>query len=158
MCGAAGTAPTANHPAVLEAVRRVVPGLTPWADFCYNSECQLRLGSHLLPSSRGVQQGDPLGPLLFALALQPVLQELASSRASGGLELVFSYLDDCCLAGEASAVARALQQLTAASAAIGLQLNLAKCELIPTAGPTTLLTEGSSPNKWCFVTTPTLSF
>ena len=41
---------------------------------------------------------------MFALALQPVLLELAASRAEGGLELAFAYLDDVCLAGDAVAV------------------------------------------------------
>ena len=53
----------------------------------------------------GVQQGDPLGPFLFSLTLQPLLKELAERRAPDTLELVFAYLDDLCLAGNAEEVA-----------------------------------------------------
>ena len=56
-------------------------------------------------------QGDPLGPLLFALALQSLLKPLAEGRQGGGLDLVFSYLEDCRLAGEASEVAAASHTL-----------------------------------------------
>ena len=48
--------------------------------------------------------------------------------------MVFSYLDDTCLAGDQRAVATAFADLKAASASIGLELNMAKCELIPAAG------------------------
>ena len=75
-----------------------------------------------------------MGPLLFALALQPVLQRLNATRSAGGLQLVFSYLDDCCLAGSAHAVATAAAELRAECARIGLELNGSKCEVIPTAG------------------------
>ena len=83
-----------------------------------------------------MQQGDPLGPLLFALALQPLLSELASSRAPGRLELVFSYLDDLCLAGDAATVAEAVRTLKDRCAGIGLQLSTGlanskdKCEVV----------------------------
>ena len=76
-----------------------------------------------------MQQGDPVGPLLFALALQPVLNQLANIP---GLELAFSYLDDLVLAGEQSAVASGIAVLKGSAAGLGLKLNMSKCELIPT--------------------------
>ena len=83
--------------------------------------------------------------LLFSLALQPVLQELADSRAPGGLELVFSYLDDLCLAGDGLAVSNAVDTLKTRCNDIGLKLSTGltdeagkvlskdKCELILTS-------------------------
>ena len=125
---------TVSRQAFLEQTRHNLPGLAPWAEWCYDSPSHLFFGTHRLSSESGVQQGDPLGPLLFAIALQPILQELHSNRSDGGLQLVFSYLDDCCLAGDYRAVAQALQHLKDACAAIGLKLNTDKCELIPMAG------------------------
>eukprot|EP00973_Karenia_brevis_P032028 4419868-Karenia_brevis.AAC.1 len=111
-----------------------MPGLSSWTEWCYTEPSHLFFGTHTISSESGVQQGDPLGPLLFSLALQPVLRDLHASRTEGGLQLVYSYLDDCCLAGEASAVATALSHLKQAANGIGLVLNTDKCELIPVAG------------------------
>ena len=108
--------------------------MSAWAEWCYTDPSHLFFGPGSISSESGVQQGDPLGPLLFSLALQPLIEQLQSSRAEGGLQLVFSYLDDCCLAGDANAVATAFATLKEGAARIGLQLNTDKCELIPTAG------------------------
>ena len=57
--------------------------------------------------------GRPLGPLLFAAALQPLANDL---RIRGGLDLAVFYLDDGVLAGEVGAVGLALFTSSAAAA------------------------------------------
>ena len=84
---------TIGRECFLQEVRHHMPGIAPWADFCYGRPSKLVSGSRAVSSESGVQQGGPLGPT-----------ELAGARSGGGLELVFSYLDDLCLAGEAAAV------------------------------------------------------
>ena len=61
--------------AVLEAVAEHVPDLLPFANSVYGSPSQLWLDEdQQVASSEGVQQGDPLGPLLFCLALDKSLK------------------------------------------------------------------------------------
>ena len=112
---------TVSRQAFLEQCRHNLPGLAPWAEWCYDSPSHLFFGSHRIASESGVQQGDPLGPLLFALALQPILKGLHAQVSEGGLHLVFSYLDDCCLAGDYRSVAQALQELEQKCLEIGLK-------------------------------------
>ena len=67
---------TVNREYVLQEVRTKFPGLARFAHWCYSQESKLFFGSHTIASASGVQQGDPLGPLLFALAVQPLAKEL----------------------------------------------------------------------------------
>ena len=46
--------------------------LLPWAHYTYNTSGRLFHRDDLIFSSTGVQQGDPLGPLFFALGLHPI--------------------------------------------------------------------------------------
>jgi hypothetical protein len=80
----------------------------------------------VVDSAAGCQQGDPLGPLLFAAALQPLANELRT----GPLELAPFFLDDGVLAGSTASVAAALALVQTKAAEFGLQLNLSKCELV----------------------------
>ena len=98
-----------DRSAFLTEVRRVVPGIAPWVDFCYQHESQLLLGAAQLASSRGIQQGDPLGPALFALAIhESILRARAAAEAQfpGGLDFTAFFLDDGTVAGDADAVAK----------------------------------------------------
>jgi len=130
---------TLDRQALLQAVHEEFPGLAPWADWCYSRPSTLFLGKQTVRSETGVQQGDPLGPLLFSLALQRAAEAaLRAPRhgADGAVDLSFFYLDDGCLVGDAPAVARLLHLLVANLAAVGLQLStgLGKCEVVPTGG------------------------
>jgi hypothetical protein len=129
-----------DRDAALQQVRLHFPELARWTQWCYAEHSDLLFGTHTLQSASGVQQGDPLGPLIFAAAIQPLICELKQlSVNSRKLDLTTFYLDDGFLAGNLEVVAAAFALVQSRSAEIGLSLNLDKCELILT---TATLTEG----------------
>jgi hypothetical protein len=65
-------------------------------------------GRTLLLSRQGTQKGDPLGMLLFALDMKPLIVRVQSEC---DLELNLWYADDGTLVGSISEVARAYQIL-----------------------------------------------
>ena len=107
---------------VLRQATAHFPSLARWATWCYRQPSRLQFSERALESSAGVQQGDPLGPLLFSLALQP----LASELRGGSVDLAVHYLDDGVLAGDIPALGAALQLAQRRAADIGLELNLGK--------------------------------
>ena len=100
--------------AVLEVVARLRPYLVP--SFLWT-------GDSCLESAEGVQQGDPLGPLLLCLPLDAPLKGLHC-------ELVSGYLDDVGIGDSVPNLITQLRQFDSAAALIGLRLNHAKCEVI----------------------------
>eukprot|EP00158_Paraphelidium_tribonemae_P008412 Partr_v1_DN28573_c2_g1_i1_m73651 putative NA len=89
-----------SRSAVFDAVRDFSPGLASWVEFCYADKPLLFADKEVLTSETGVQQGDPLGPLLFALALHPVVP-LIKERVPG-LKLHCWFLDDGTFIGTVS--------------------------------------------------------
>ncbi|CAE8636187.1 unnamed protein product [Polarella glacialis] len=126
---------------VLEQTRRHFPSLARWSQWCYSRPSKLVFGSYTISSETGVQQGDPLGPLLFSAAIQPIVEQLRRLEVNGKkLDLATFYLDDGFLAGDIEVVAAALRLVQSEGAGIGLQLQLGKCQLLETLFPTDLLT------------------
>ena len=58
---------------MFRVVRARIPSMVAWLECCYGSQPLLHLGERTILSCCGVQQGDPLGPLEFALALHPII-------------------------------------------------------------------------------------
>ena len=79
-------------------------------------------GKHCIPSSRGIQQGDPLGPALFALAVDKIAKDVSSV-------LNIWYLDDATIGGQTSSVFNDATKIINAFKEISLQINSNKCEL-----------------------------
>ena len=62
--------------AFLKGVEELFPTLLVWDSYCYGGEpAYFWTGETILRRVAGAQQGDSLGPLLFAFALQPVILE-----------------------------------------------------------------------------------
>ena len=74
-------------------------------------------------SNEGPQQGDPVGPLLFSNTIQPLLESPESDLPLGNL-------DDFTLGGPQSVVAEDVNRVVEIGQALGLDLNIGKCELV----------------------------
>ena len=103
--------------------RQHVPSLSPWIESCYSGQPNLLLGEHSIRSCCGVQQGDPLGPLGFALVLQPVIERIKEKVA--GLSLNAWYLDDGTIVGTPEQLQAALLIIEEGKR-VGLHLNRSK--------------------------------
>ena len=108
---------------MLEAVQELAPGLLQFVHSAYSSPSILFWADRTLQSAEGVQQGDPLGPLLFCLTIHELSSQLQS-------ELCLFYLDDGTLGGSVEDLKHDLEVVERLGAEIGLQLNSRKTEII----------------------------
>ena len=96
-----------------------------WMEYCYSGQPLLHLGKHTIHSCCGVQQGDPLGPLGFALTLHPLIEIIKSSLPSS-LAMNAWYLDDGTLVGSPESLSAALGIIEKEGPKLGLHLNRRK--------------------------------
>jgi hypothetical protein len=118
-----------SRDALLTQVRKEIPNIYNFTWQCYSTSSELIYKSDTLNSASGCQQGDPLGPALFSLAIHPAIQKLNS-------KFNVWYLDDGVLGGEANVVLEDFKMLMSEFSAIGLELNSSKCEIyVPDSCP-----------------------
>ena len=123
-----------SRQAVLDECANFFPELLPWVSWCYGSRSLLWHPMGRVSSQSGVQQGDPLGPMLFALVLHKLVTSIEADDDCLHLILEAWYLDDGVLAGERSAVIRALHLVEELGSHLGLHINFSKCELFSRNG------------------------
>lgn len=107
-------------------VRKHAPTLYPLMWQAYSEPSQLFHGTSEIESATGLQQGDPAGPAVFSLAIQPIISTITT-----GLNVWF--LDDGTLGGQVDDVCANLEKIIPSMAEIGLVVNPDKCEIIPRA-------------------------
>ena len=111
-----------NRETLLQQVKDNAPSIYNYIWQCYKTPSALIYRDNLILSAVGCQQGDPLGPAIFSLAIHPVISKLKS-------KLNVWYLDDGTLGGDAISVLEDLDFLISEFKNIGLDLNFSKCEL-----------------------------
>lgn len=117
---------------MLLATRDRLPELYSFCFSAYSQPSILFYGPFTILSNEGPQQGDPIGPTMFSNTVHPLLESLESEFTEG-------YLDDFTLGGLQSVVASDVQRVMEIGAAMGLFLNVSKCEII--ADPNTVVTD-----------------
>ncbi|KAL8138237.1 hypothetical protein V2J09_004238, partial [Rumex salicifolius] len=80
----------------------------------------------LIRAPRGVQQGDPLGLVLFALTLHPLVHRI---NEVCNLYFMAWYLDDGTIIGDTEVVSDALHLIIKEGPSMGLHLNVEKTEI-----------------------------
>ena len=108
---------------MLSMVAKVAPSIYNFCKNVYSFQPILDYHNKEIRSATGMQQGDPLGSLLFCITIQPILERLCS-------ELIIGYLDDITLGGDVKSVSDDFDVIRSEGERLGLTLNIAKCELI----------------------------
>jgi len=105
-----------------------LPQLAAYFRWAYGGAGPLFSGNtHVADATSGVRQGDPLGPLLFSMALHPALRNVSERFAN---VCVIAYLDDVFLLGPGAEVQLALETLETESRKAGLAVRREKCQRI----------------------------
>ena len=80
------------------------------------------IGNETILSETGVQQGDPLGPVLFALAVDEIARSIRSP-------INISYMDDAKIGGPVENACEDLRRIIPMLTEIGLEVKPSKSEV-----------------------------
>ncbi|KAL0222104.1 hypothetical protein RCL1_001958 [Eukaryota sp. TZLM3-RCL] len=101
--------------------------VVPYFFTLYRNSSNLLFNKYTVLSSSGVKQGDPLGPLLFCLAVNQIIVKFQEKFSDFK---IVGYMDDLTLVGEPTEMEEAMAYFGSLAKEIGLFLNAKKCLII----------------------------
>ena len=108
-----------HHPDIYPHVAQMYSSSSPLVFHQDNS-------SSVILSEEGIHQGDPLGPVLFSIGIQPLLMRLQDHNPN---IKVLAYLDDVFVLGDPANVVPALDEIKSMFREINLVVADHKCEI-----------------------------
>jgi hypothetical protein len=122
---------TVSRDKALASFQVYLPALYPYIESIYGQTPDLWFildrSIQSILSAEGSQQGDPLGPLVFAVAVLPLLQELQRILSGG---FVRAFIDDTTQLAPFEQQQRALTFLKSEAPRYGLNLNFQKFKIL----------------------------
>ena len=112
---------------IFDTVVTTFPELAKFVEYTYGSFGTLVIGDSTLKSATGVQQGDPLAPLLFSLVLNSLILNIRENCPD--LLMNSWYLDDGVLIGSREEILKAYNVIVGQGEKYGLEINPKKCVL-----------------------------
>lgn len=114
---------------MLRAIADLAPALLPYYLAAYGSHSRLyfKAGDIIIASAEGVQQGDPLGPVFFALVVAKFLKDAPPLVATALAKChVLWFLDDGVFVGPPGDVSTIVEWIRSHGPTMGLMLNTDK--------------------------------
>ena len=108
---------------VLQTCLDRTPEIAKLSFLAYSKPSSVIASGHSITSSTGIQQGDPIGPLMFALAVDQIASGVES-------ELIVWYLYDATIGGSPESVLSDVQRCITGHKRIGLIASPKKTEII----------------------------
>ena len=102
---------------ILQFVCSKLPEASAWAEWVLCAAAPLYLGTRQLLCTTGIQQGDPMGPLLFAAGIHEIISKVAAEYP--GAWSIW-YLDDGTIVGDHTTLNAVAGRLNDEFARIGL--------------------------------------